>query len=131
MNLKKIDNYRFEVPQTGKMHVHGIIYANDHTIKKVIEDKAVEQVQNVATLPGIEKVSLAMPDVHWGYGFPIGGVAAFRISDGVISPGGIGYDINCLSGESEVLHRFGFKLKIKDFESIWNKENIITFDFNK
>ncbi|MCX7911088.1 MAG: RtcB family protein, partial [Endomicrobia bacterium] len=131
MNLKKLDDYRYEVPQTGKMRVHGIVYATEHTIKKVIEDKAVEQVQNVATLPGIEKVSLAMPDVHWGYGFPIGGVAAFRISDGVISPGGIGYDINCLSGDTEVLHRFGFKLKIKDFESLWDKEKIVSFDFNK
>jgi tRNA-splicing ligase RtcB len=95
MNLKKLDDYRYEVPKTGQMRVPGIIYANEHTIKKVIEDKAVQQVENVATLPGIEKASLAMPDVHWGYGFPIGGVAAFRVSDGVISPGGIGYDINC------------------------------------
>jgi len=95
MNLKKLDDYRYMVEKTGKMNVPGIIYANEHTIKKVIEDKAVQQVENVATLPGIEKASLAMPDVHWGYGFPIGGVAAFRVSDGVISPGGIGYDINC------------------------------------
>ncbi|MFQ3675578.1 MAG: RtcB family protein, partial [Endomicrobiia bacterium] len=73
----------------------GIIYASENTIKKVLEDKAAQQVYNVATMSGIEKVSLAMPDVHWGYGFPIGGVAAFRFSDGVISPGGIGYDINC------------------------------------
>ncbi len=95
MNLNKLDDYRFELPKTGNMYVPGIIYATEKTIKKVLEDKAVEQVQNVATLPGIEKYSLAMPDVHWGYGFPIGGVAAFRISDGIISPGGIGYDINC------------------------------------
>ncbi len=94
-NLKKLDNYRFMVPVEGKMRVPGIIYATEKTIKKVIEDKAVEQVKNVATMPGIEKFSLAMPDVHWGYGFPIGGVAAFRVTDGVISPGGIGYDINC------------------------------------
>ncbi len=95
MKLKKIDEYRFELPKTGQMNVYGIIYATDKTIEKVIQDKAVQQVYNVATLPGIEKVSLAMPDIHWGYGFPIGGVAAFRISDGIISPGGIGYDINC------------------------------------
>ncbi|MEM4368074.1 MAG: RtcB family protein, partial [Candidatus Anstonellales archaeon] len=129
MNLKKLDDYRYEVPKTGNMRVPGIIYATEHTIKKVIEDKAVDQVQNVATLPGIEKFSLAMPDVHWGYGFPIGGVAAFRVSDGVISPGGIGYDINCLSGDTQILHRFGFKLQIKDFETIWDKEKIVSFDF--
>lgn len=93
--LKKLDDYRYEIPQTGQMKVPGIIYASQQTIKKVLEDKAAQQVYNVATLPGIEKVSLAMPDVHWGYGFPIGGVAAFRFSDGIISPGGIGYDINC------------------------------------
>jgi tRNA-splicing ligase RtcB len=93
--LKKLDDYRYEIPQTGQMKVPGVIYASQQTIKKVLEDKAAQQVYNVATLPGIEKVSLAMPDVHWGYGFPIGGVAAFRFSDGIISPGGIGYDINC------------------------------------
>ena len=131
MNLKKLDDYRYLVEKTGKMRVPGIIYANEHTIKKVIEDKAVQQVENVATLPGIEKVSLAMPDVHWGYGFPIGGVAAFRVSDGVISPGGIGYDINCLSGDSEILTEFGYRIKIKDFEKIWQKEKIVSFDFEK
>jgi tRNA-splicing ligase RtcB len=131
MNLKKLDDYRYMVEKTGKMNVPGIIYANEHTIKKVIEDKAVQQVENVATLPGIEKASLAMPDVHWGYGFPIGGVAAFRVSDGVISPGGIGYDINCLSGDSEVLTEFGYRIKIKDFEKIWQKEKIVCFDFEK
>ena len=131
MNLKKLDDYRYEVPKTEKMRVPGIIYANEHTIKKVIEDKAVQQVENVATLPGIEKVSLAMPDVHWGYGFPIGGVAAFRVSDGVISPGGIGYDINCLSGDSEILTELGYRIKIKDFEKIWQKEKIVCFDFEK
>lgn len=95
MNLKKLDDYRFELPKSGKMNVRGIIYATEKTIDKIIQDKAAQQVYNVATLPGILKVSLAMPDVHWGYGFPIGGVAAFGVSDGVISPGGIGYDINC------------------------------------
>ena len=64
-------------------------------INKILQDQSLVQVANVATLPGIEKHSLAMPDIHWGYGFPIGGVAAFNMDEGIISPGGVGYDINC------------------------------------
>jgi len=77
------------------MRVPGIIYASERLIKSIIQDQAPEQVANVATLPGIVKYSLAMPDIHWGYGFPIGGVAAMDYETGVISPGGVGYDINC------------------------------------
>ncbi len=95
--LEKIDNWRWRVPKSYKpeMRVDGIIYANEEMIPKVKEDMAPEQVANVATLPGILKYSLAMPDIHWGYGFAIGGVAAFDTKTGVISPGGVGYDINC------------------------------------
>ncbi|MCX8014539.1 MAG: RtcB family protein, partial [candidate division WOR-3 bacterium] len=74
------------------MKVDGIIYVDSRLIDKVKEDQAPEQVANVATMPGILKASMAMPDVHWGYGFPIGGVAGFDINTGVISPGGVGYD---------------------------------------
>ncbi|MBN2537183.1 RtcB family protein, partial [candidate division WOR-3 bacterium] len=77
------------------MRVDGVIYADARLIDNIKADNAPEQVANVATLPGIVGHSLAMPDIHLGYGFPIGGVAAFRVSDGVISPGGVGYDINC------------------------------------
>lgn len=95
MNLKKIDDYRWEVPKTGAMRVPGLIYASEKMIEQIKKEKAVEQVANVAAMPGIVGKSMAMPDVHWGYGFPIGGVAAFDVETGVISPGGIGYDINC------------------------------------
>ncbi len=95
MNLKRIDDYRWEIPQTGGMRVPGMIYASEFLIEPVISDRAPEQVANVAQLPGIVGYSLAMPDIHWGYGFPIGGVAAFNMQEGVISPGGVGYDINC------------------------------------
>ncbi len=64
-------------------------------IAQIRQDQAPEQVANVAFLPGIVGASMAMPDIHWGYGFPIGGVAAMRYDDGVVSPGGVGYDINC------------------------------------
>lgn len=95
--LEKIDEYRWRIPKSYKkgMRVDGIIYASSKMINSILQDMAPEQVANVATLPGIQKYSLAMPDIHWGYGFPIGGVAAMDEREGVISPGGVGYDINC------------------------------------
>ena len=95
IHLEKIDEYRWRIPRTGKMRVDGIIYADERLLKDIHEDESPKQVANVAHLPGIQKYSLAMPDIHWGYGFPIGGVAAFDWREGVISPGGVGYDINC------------------------------------
>lgn len=95
MNLKKIDDFRWKIEKDETMRVPGIIYASEKMLPKITEDKASTQVANVATLPGIIGASLAMPDIHWGYGFPIGGVAATTLSDGVVSPGGIGYDISC------------------------------------
>jgi len=95
MNIKQIDQYRWEVPKTGAMRVPGIVYATESMLKGSQQNEPLKQVANVATLPGIVKASLAMPDMHWGYGFPIGGVAAFDWESGIISPGGVGYDINC------------------------------------
>ena len=94
--LKRIDDSRIEIPKDYKsgMRTKGIIYV-DHTLEKELEPKAINQVANVATLPGIVGPSLAMPDIHTGYGFTIGGVAAFDLQEGIISPGGVGYDINC------------------------------------
>jgi len=77
------------------MRTRGLIFASRQMIAKIQEDQSLQQVANVATLPGIEGASMAMPDIHWGYGFPIGGVAAFNLEEGVVSPGGVGYDINC------------------------------------
>jgi len=93
--LRQINNFLWEVPKTGNMRVPGQIYASKTLMKSIENDPCVDQVRNVAQLPGIVKYSLAMPDIHWGYGFPIGGVAAMDIEEGVISPGGVGYDINC------------------------------------
>jgi len=131
MELKKIDNWRWLLPKTAGMRTEGLIYASEKMLHHIQEDKTPTQVANVAYLPGIVGKSLAMPDIHWGYGFPIGGVAGLDYETGVISPGGIGYDINCISGETSILHEFGYTLKIKDFEKIWEKENIACFDFNK
>jgi tRNA-splicing ligase RtcB len=93
--IKKIDEWRFLIPKKGHMRVPGLIFSSPELMPSIKEDQSLQQVVNVATLPGIVKYSLAMPDIHWGYGFPIGGVAAFNMEDGVISPGGVGYDINC------------------------------------
>ncbi len=95
--LNKIDSCKYEIPVDAKkgMRVPGIIYANEGLLKGIGTDESLTQVMNVATLPGIVKASIAMPDIHLGYGFPIGGVAAFDFEDGIISPGGVGYDINC------------------------------------
>jgi len=93
--MKKMDACRWMIPQTGGMRVPGVIYSSESLIKEMGADESPKQVANVAHLPGIVKYSLAMPDMHWGYGFPIGGVAAFDMREGIISPGGVGYDINC------------------------------------
>ena len=95
--LEKIDAFHFRIAEDYKpgMRVPGIIYASEDLLPEILSEDAPEQVANVACLPGIVKASLAMPDIHWGYGFPIGGVAAFEMESGVISPGGVGYDINC------------------------------------
>lgn len=95
MELTKIDNYRWEIKKTGAMNVAARIYSSSALIEAVKKDETFKQLVNVAQLPGIVGRAMAMPDIHWGYGFPIGGVAAFDIDSGVISPGGVGYDINC------------------------------------
>ena len=95
--LNRIDEYRWEIPRDYKdgMKVAGRVYADEEMLSAIREEQSLEQVANVAFLPGIAGCSMAMPDIHWGYGFPIGGVAATHVRDGVISPGGVGYDINC------------------------------------
>jgi len=93
--FRKIDPWRWEIPAEGGMRVPGIIYTSERLMQGMGEDEGPRQVANVAHLPGIVTASLAMPDMHWGYGFPIGGVAAFTMDEGIVSPGGVGYDINC------------------------------------
>ncbi|NQT27613.1 RtcB family protein [candidate division KSB1 bacterium] len=95
--LERIDAWRVQIPKdhVRGMRVPGIIYANEALMPLLAQDQAPQQVVNVAHLPGIVGASIAMPDIHWGYGFPIGGVAAMDEENGVISPGGVGYDINC------------------------------------
>jgi tRNA-splicing ligase RtcB len=95
MHLEPIDSLRWRIPRSGHMRVDGIVYADETLMRDIRDDQSLEQVRNVAHLPGIVGASLAMPDIHWGYGFPIGGVAATDVeAGGVVSPGGVGYDIN-------------------------------------
>ncbi|MBI1973240.1 RtcB family protein, partial [Candidatus Micrarchaeota archaeon] len=95
-----------------------------------MDDGVYEQVTNMATLPGIVKASMAMPDAHWGYGFCVGGVAAFDAKEGIISPGGIGYDINCLAGDTRILLEYGCFKKIRDLEKDVLKDDISFMDLS-
>lgn len=95
MQIVQVDNYIWEIPRREKMRVPARIYADKILLDKMKTDRTLLQTSNVAHLPGIQKFSIALPDAHEGYGFPIGGVAGFTVDGGVISPGGIGYDINC------------------------------------
>jgi len=95
VNIIKLSDTTWEIPKHGGMRVPGRVYASEKMMNAIREDQSLQQVANVAHLPGIVRYSLAMPDIHWGYGFPIGGVCATHAEDGVISPGGVGYDINC------------------------------------
>ena len=95
VNVQKAGAFEYRIPKEDGMRVEGRIFADDNLIESILKDNAPVQVRNVAYLPGIQTASMAMPDIHWGYGFPIGGVAATATKDGVISPGGVGYDIAC------------------------------------
>ncbi len=132
--LEKIDDYRWRIPKSYKpgMRVPGIVYADEKLLKDIRQDKAMEQVANVAFLPGIVNASLAMPDIHWGYGMPIGGVAATDIDGGgVVGAGLVGYDINCLDGNTYICNELGYRIKIKDYENNLSTKKLICMDFNK
>jgi len=95
MELRKLSDNVWEIPKQGEMKVPALVYASERLLADVRRDQTLVQARNVACLPGIQRMSYVMPDAHQGYGFPIGGVAAFDLDEGVISPGGVGYDINC------------------------------------
>ena len=97
IQLKEIMPFTYEIPASTdpRMNVPGVVFASEKMMQTLRSDQSLSQVVNVAMLPGIVRASYAMPDIHWGYGFPIGGVAAFDWQEGIVSPGGVGYDINC------------------------------------
>ena len=115
--IKKISDVVWELPSSFKkgMRVPARIIASEKLIKEM-DSGVFDQISNVATLPGIVNPAYCMPDGHWGYGFPIGGVAAFDVeNEGVISPGGIGFDVNCINGDSKIIGEYGYTVLIKDF----------------
>ena len=95
ISLTRVSETAWEIPRSGGMRVPGLVFASPEMMEDIVQDQSLRQVINVAHLPGILRCSIAMPDIHWGYGFPIGGVAAMDADEGVVSPGGVGYDINC------------------------------------
>lgn len=126
-NAKQISDVVWEIPPSYKagMNVPARIYATKKLLE-AMDAGVIEQVTNVAMLPGIVKYSYAMADAHWGYGFPIGGVAAFDLEKGVISPGGIGFDINCLHPDSKVIDENGVWRRIEDVDMTY--QGFLTFD---
>ncbi len=93
--LRRVDDTTYEIPAHGEMRVPARLFADTEILHAIRDDHSLEQLENVATLPGIVDAAIAMPDIHQGYGFPVGGLAATELPDGVVSPGGVGYDINC------------------------------------
>ncbi|MFH1917412.1 MAG: RtcB family protein [Nanoarchaeota archaeon] len=113
--LKKLSDNTFLYEKEGTMHVPALFFLNEKLLA-LVEESAMIQAKNVASLPGIYKHAIAMPDMHVGYGFPIGGVAAFDAETGIISPGGVGFDINCLPAGTDVLSDLGYTRPIESFE---------------
>ena len=95
VELEKENEFTWKISKTGQMKVPALVYASEKLLEKIKQDMTLQQIKNVACLKGIQEHAIALPDAHQGYGFPIGGVAAFDMNEGVISPGGVGYDINC------------------------------------
>ncbi len=122
-NFKKIREAVWELPKEGNMNVPVRVFATAPILEKMKRDRSLRQAKNVACLPGILEAAMVMPDGHEGYGFPIGGVAVFDMETGVVSPGGVGYDINCLAEGSQIRHSLGFFLSIEKFEHFFANFN--------
>jgi tRNA-splicing ligase RtcB len=122
----RVSEYVWEVPTSYRadMRVPARLYASERLLEAALGDQSLEQLVNTATLPGLVRYALAMPDIHQGYGFPIGGVVASRTGDGVISPGGVGYDINCLHEHTNILHYFGYTRPIGEMAGDWSSARL-------
>ena len=128
--LEQVDATCWRIPKSYRpgMRVDGLIFTSEKLLPQLLKDQAPEQVANVAFLPGIQHASLAMPDIHWGYGFCIGGVCATDPEEGgIISPGGVGYDVNCLPCESQILHAYGYTRPIGEMAHEWRAAELACF----
>jgi len=132
-DFKKINDWLWEIPKDFRfdMRVSARIYASEKMLEEIFRDQSIPQLINGTTLPGIVKYGIAMPDCHEGYSVPIGFVGAIKTSDGIISPGACGFDINCLSPETKVLMENGVFLPIKDLEKKWKNKKIKFVNFSK
>jgi tRNA-splicing ligase RtcB (3'-phosphate/5'-hydroxy nucleic acid ligase) len=122
ITLEKVRDYVWEIPQEGAMNVPARVLASEALLEQISEDKTLQQLKNTTHLPGITNYAICMPDGHQGYGFPVGGVGALDAENGCISPGAVGYDINCISGDSEVLLENGRRISIADLEDRFEDE---------
>ncbi len=131
-DLRKVGDFLYEIPKSFRadMRVPAHFYADDDILAKALEDRSLEQLVNTATLSGVVGQAMAMPDIHQGYGFPIGGVVATRLPNGVISPGGVGYDINCLGGDSRILNALGYTQPIAQMAASWTQARLQCQDFD-
>ncbi|MEM2240407.1 MAG: intein-containing RctB family protein [Candidatus Bathyarchaeia archaeon] len=128
--LQRINEYMWRIPESFKpgMSVPGLVLADEKLLEKMRSDRTLIQCANVATMPGIYKYSITLPDGHEGYGFPIGGVGAFDAETGVVSPGGVGYDINCLAPNSVVLTEYGYWLRIEEISKKICNQSLKVYD---
>ncbi|QGN06883.1 RNA-splicing ligase RtcB [Halorhabdus sp. CBA1104] len=123
--LEKVREYVWEIPQEGDMRVPARVLASEDLLDEISDDRSLKQLQQTAHLPGIQEYALAMPDAHQGYGFPVGGVAGIDAENGVISPGAVGYDINCLPGSTDVRLSFGRRIQLEDLRERFEDERAI------
>lgn len=130
VELKRIAEHIWEIPQEGGMLVPARVFASEALLEKIQQDATLTQLKNATYLPGIHKYAIALPDAHQGYGFPVGGVAALDAEEGVISPGAIGYDINCLTGNALVMHKNGYYRPISEMEEGWQGSELLCQDLS-
>ena len=125
ITLHKVRDYVWEMPPEGGMGAPARVFASEALLEEIADDKSLQQLRDTTHLPGVEKYAVCMPDGHQGYGFPVGGVAGIDAENGCISPGAVGYDINCLTGDAEVSVEFGRKIKISDLQERFEDESAV------
>ncbi|PSP78061.1 RNA-splicing ligase RtcB [Halobacteriales archaeon QS_1_68_20] len=125
ITLEKVRDYVWEIPREGDMRAPARVLASEALLEEISDDKTLQQIKNTTHLPGITTYAVCMPDGHQGYGFPVGGVGAMDAENGCISPGAVGYDINCLSGDAEVLLSFGRRRRIEELASDFEDERVV------
>ncbi|MDY6788681.1 MAG: RtcB family protein [Candidatus Nanohaloarchaea archaeon] len=131
IDLEQVSENIWEIPKEGKMRVPTRVFASSELLKHIKQDRTLEQAKNITEFPGIQKYACVLPDAHQGYGMPVGGVTALSTQNGGISPGAIGFDINCLTGDSEMCLEFGRRVEIRDLEDRFAEEKAIVAADNR